>query len=214
MHLLQLVTNANIELSVRQAGEDILLHFFFFLAVCSCSRNVPFLRHLPLLFLTGSIYFKNFVQKNWSPLKDDDDEDDDEDVENAAPQEIDPTVFQVPEQDKAVVRANILESVIYAPTNTRSQLLTALGKIAHADYPDKFQDFMPKLMKCLTSNDQQALYGALLSLYELVKKYEYDHSFFGLFITFYSMIFFFCLAGSRPPRRGVLSCPLLRPRFP
>jgi hypothetical protein len=161
------VANASAELPVRQAGKT-FYQFFLNANFALVFRSEEIFPFFFLLFL-ASIYFKNFVQKNWAPFNDEDDAiEGDQEEEVVHPS----AVFHVPEQDKEVVRSNIVESVIYSPAATRSQLLTALGKIAVSDYPDKYRDLLPKLMKFLTSNDQQALYGALLSLYELVKKYE------------------------------------------
>ena len=118
---------------------------------------------------TGSIYFKNLVQKHWCLLTDDEDEDGEEEEEEVARGE---KTFTLLDADKAVIRANIVESIIHATQNTRAQLLTALGKITIADYPKRFKELLPKLMGYLNSNDHQALFAALLALYEVVRKYE------------------------------------------
>jgi len=108
------------------------------------------------------------VQRSWA-----NDIDEDWVIENG---DQTPTAFEIPEADKVIVRANLVETIIHSPQLTRAQLLHALGKIAIADYPEKYSELLPKLMAYITSNDQNVMSGALLSLYELTKKYEFKNS--------------------------------------
>ncbi|KAB2623036.1 importin-7-like protein [Pyrus ussuriensis x Pyrus communis] len=99
----------------------------------------------------GSIHFKNFIAKNWSPL--------------------DPDVQQkISQSDKDVVRDHILVFVTQVPPLLRVQLGECLKTIIHADYPEQW----PRLLDWVTHNLQdQQVYGALFVLRILSRKYEF-----------------------------------------
>ncbi|KAM1248941.1 hypothetical protein ACFX2I_031669 [Malus domestica] len=99
----------------------------------------------------GSIHFKNFIAKNWSPL--------------------DPDVQQkISQSDKDVVRDHILVFVTQVPPLLRVQLGECLKTIIHADYPEQW----PRLLDWVKHNLQdQQVYGALFVLRILSRKYEF-----------------------------------------
>ncbi|TQD80868.1 hypothetical protein C1H46_033538 [Malus baccata] len=99
----------------------------------------------------GSIHFKNFIAKNWSPL--------------------DPDVQQkISQSDKDVVRDHILVFVTQVPPLLRVQLGECLKTIIHADYPEQW----PRLLGWVKHNLQdQQVYGALFVLRILSRKYEF-----------------------------------------
>ncbi|XP_008222672.1 PREDICTED: importin beta-like SAD2 [Prunus mume] len=99
----------------------------------------------------GSIHFKNFIAKNWSPLDPDEQ----------------PKISQ---SDKDVVRDHILVFVTQVPPLLRVQLGECLKTIIHADYPEQW----PHLLDWVKHNLQdQQVYGALFVLRILSRKYEF-----------------------------------------
>ena len=56
------------------------------------------------------------------------------------------------EQDKSVVRDNLLEAIIFALPVVRTQLALCLRIIAHTDYPAK----LPALLPAICTNLRQA----------------------------------------------------------
>ncbi|RXH78942.1 hypothetical protein DVH24_034149 [Malus domestica] len=99
----------------------------------------------------GSIHFKNFIAKNWSPIDPDDQQ-------------------KISQSDKDVVRDHILVFVTQVPPLLRVQLGECLKTIIHADYPEQW----PRLLDWVKHNLQdQQVYGALFVLRILSRKYEY-----------------------------------------
>ncbi|CAN6552416.1 unnamed protein product [Malus baccata var. baccata] len=99
----------------------------------------------------GSIHFKNFIAKNWSPLDPDDQQ-------------------KISQSDKDVVRDHILVFVTQVPPLLRVQLGECLKTIIHADYPEQW----PRLLDWVKHNLQdQQVYGALFVLRILSRKYEF-----------------------------------------
>ncbi|ONI29088.1 hypothetical protein PRUPE_1G180500 [Prunus persica] len=99
----------------------------------------------------GSIHFKNFIAKNWSPLDPDEQQ-------------------KISQSDKDVVRDHILVFVTQVPPLLRVQLGECLKTIIHADYPEQW----PHLLDWVKHNLQdQQVYGALFVLRILSRKYEF-----------------------------------------
>ncbi|KAM1217150.1 hypothetical protein ACFX2I_013357 [Malus domestica] len=99
----------------------------------------------------GSIHFKNFIAKNWSPIDPDDQQ-------------------KISQSDKDVVRDHILVFVTQVPPLLRVQLGECLKTIIHADYPEQW----PRLLDWVKHNLQdQQVYGALFVLRILSRKYEF-----------------------------------------
>ncbi|KAB2600365.1 importin-7-like protein [Pyrus ussuriensis x Pyrus communis] len=99
----------------------------------------------------GSIHFKNFIAKNWSPLDPDEQQ-------------------KISQSDKDVVRDHILVFVTQVPPLLRVQLGECLKTIIHADYPEQW----PRLLDWVKHNLQdQQVYGALFVLRILSRKYEF-----------------------------------------
>eukprot|EP00732_Lithocolla_globosa_P000792 Lithocolla_globosa_v1_NODE_305_length_4584_cov_10.581365.p1 type:complete len:1026 gc:universal NODE_305_length_4584_cov_10.581365:1203-4280(+) len=106
---------------------------------------------------SGVIYFKNLIHKSWQPLE---------------PAEGERQPFVISEEDKVLIKSNIVEAVIRSPALFRSQLLFALNVCARHDFPEKWPELLQKVCQYLEHNDQNVVYGALLTLLEIVRKYE------------------------------------------
>ncbi|KAL9247096.1 hypothetical protein vseg_020563 [Gypsophila vaccaria] len=99
----------------------------------------------------ASIHFKNFIAKNWSP----------NDPEEQS---------KISQEDKSMVRENILVFVAQLPPLLRVQLGECIKTIIHADYPEQW----PSLLHWVKHNLQdQQVYGALYVLRILARKYEF-----------------------------------------
>ncbi|KAG1660790.1 hypothetical protein FOA52_011331 [Chlamydomonas sp. UWO 241] len=101
----------------------------------------------------AAISFKNLVKKNWE-----------------APSE---GAYQIPEEDKAMVRDNLLETLIRSPHMVQLQLGEVFKLVVYADYPEKWPGLPVALFPNLVSQDEGRLYGGLYALRILARKYEF-----------------------------------------
>ena len=101
----------------------------------------------------GVIYLKNFVSKAWE--SDDD------------------TTFHIHEQDRHTIRQSLLQAITQAPEPIRIQLAAMVSTIVKADFPGRWPEVIGQISLALDTADAQAWAGALLTLYRLVKVYEY-----------------------------------------
>lgn len=109
---------------------------------------------------SGGIYLKNMVSQFWK------DRDPSELIDGAQP-------YVIPEQDKVIIRENIVEAVIHAPELIRLQLTVCVSQILRHDFPDKWPGVIDKVNGYLAENSRATWMGALLTLYQIVKKYEF-----------------------------------------
>lgn len=109
---------------------------------------------------SGVIYLKNMIVQYWK------ERDPSELADTSA-------AFVIVEQDKATIRENIVEAVIHAPELIRIQLTVCVSQILRHDFPDKWPGVINKVNGFLAENSQGTWMGALLTLYQIVKKYEF-----------------------------------------
>jgi hypothetical protein len=105
------------------------------------------------------IYLKNMVSTNWKEREPD------------APGA--PVPFSIHEQDRAVIRDNIVDAVVHAPDIIRIQLGVCVSQIVKHDFPGRWPQVVDKVSLYLQSPDQSGWLGALLCLYQLTKNFEY-----------------------------------------
>uniref|UniRef100_A0A1I7X4D7 Eukaryotic elongation factor 2 kinase n=1 Tax=Heterorhabditis bacteriophora TaxID=37862 RepID=A0A1I7X4D7_HETBA len=110
------------------------------------------------------IYFKNVVVKFWEY-------DDDDEVHKKEHGD-----FQLAEQDKIIIKNNILDAVCVASDSTRIQLCTAAQQVMRTEYPEKWTNLLAGIQQKLNTPDGCALQGALLMIYRLSKVYEYKRA--------------------------------------
>eukprot|EP00873_Tetraselmis_striata_P029005 jgi/Tetstr1/449269/TSEL_036472.t1 len=101
----------------------------------------------------ASISFKNSVKQGWEADGD--------------------TPARIGEEDKAVVRSNLLEAIVRAPSKIKSQLGECLKSIVYTDYPEKWPDLLQSVVQNLTSQEQPRMHGALYAMRILARKYEF-----------------------------------------
>ncbi|XP_071956565.1 importin-7-like [Antedon mediterranea] len=109
----------------------------------------------------GVIYLKNMIVQFWQEREPD---------PKADPREV---LFSIHENDRALIRENIIEAIIRAPELVRVQLAVCLRNILKHDYPGRWTGIVQKTIHVLQSKDLNAWYGALIGVYQLVKNYEY-----------------------------------------
>ena len=107
----------------------------------------------------ASIYFKNLVRREWDNIG--------TRLARAA------ETPDLPDEDKVVVKENLVEALMCAPPLIRAQMAEALKYIAYTDFPDKWPGLFPSIMGNLQSGDQSRIAGSLISLRVVLKKFEY-----------------------------------------
>ena len=107
----------------------------------------------------ASIYFKNLVRREW---------------DNGGTRIAKKTTkSELPDEDKEVVRENLAEALMVAPPLIRSQLAEGVRYIAYTDFPEQWPGLFPTLMGNLQSGDQTRMYGALIALRVVCKKFDF-----------------------------------------
>eukprot|EP00878_Enallax_costatus_P046967 GHUV01057304.1.p1 GENE.GHUV01057304.1~~GHUV01057304.1.p1 ORF type:complete len:796 (+),score=306.27 GHUV01057304.1:175-2562(+) len=101
----------------------------------------------------ASISFKQVAKKYWESEK-----------ENAP---------MLAADDKQLVRDNLLEAIIRAPHIIQSQLSEVMTTVVYCDYPQAWPGLLETVMAHLTSSDHGRMYGGLLVLRVLTRKYEF-----------------------------------------
>lgn len=106
----------------------------------------------------GAIYLKNLITQNWQERE----------AETGAPMP-----FALHEQDRALIRDSIVDAIVHAPELIRTQLCTCILTIVKHDFPGRWTQIVDKVSVYLSNPDPNGWHGALLSLYQLVKNFEY-----------------------------------------
>jgi len=105
------------------------------------------------------IYLKNLVSGSW--------QDREADTPGA------PVPFAVHEQDRAVIRDNIVDAVVRSPDIIKIQLAVCVSQIVKHDFPGRWPQVVDKVSLILQNPEPSGWLGGLLCLYQLVKNYEY-----------------------------------------
>lgn len=111
----------------------------------------------------GVIYFKNMIMQFWQ--------------DREAEEVNEPLPFNIHEQDRVVIRNNIIEAVIHSPDAVSTQLCVCLSAMIKHDYPGRWPDLTEKLSMYIQSENHSTWMGALMCLYQLVKVYEYKRAY-------------------------------------
>ncbi|KAK4514985.1 uncharacterized protein ATC70_002594 [Mucor velutinosus] len=98
----------------------------------------------------AAIYFKNCVHKHWNR-----------------------SAKGLAEEDKAVIRKNILHAFITTPAAVQVQLAASLNYILNSDFPEQWPIFINELEAFLTSDDIRVVHIGLVALREVVKVYQW-----------------------------------------
>ncbi|EPX70956.1 karyopherin [Schizosaccharomyces octosporus yFS286] len=101
------------------------------------------------------IYLKNRIARSWATIDD-------------APSPLD-----IPAEQKALFRQNLLPILLQSPIFTRSHLMAILNIILSTDFPDQWPGFSEFTVNLVQSNDQCEVYAGLICLHELAKVYRW-----------------------------------------
>ncbi|XP_005102563.1 importin-7 isoform X2 [Aplysia californica] len=107
----------------------------------------------------GVIYLKNMLTQYWM-------EREPENVTDNVP-------FNIHEQDRQPIRDNLIEAIIHAPDPVRVQLCVCLNHIIKNDFPGRWPNVAEKMAFYINSDNHAFWMGALVSVYQFVKVFEY-----------------------------------------
>ncbi|CAH1257344.1 IPO7 [Branchiostoma lanceolatum] len=153
------ILQATIDHNVRQQAEEKLSEMHKIIGFAPLLLQVVMTDQVAMpVRQAGVIYLKNMISQYWH-----------ERHSNVG----EPLVFNIHEQDRTLIRNNLVEAIIQAPDLVRVQLGTCMSHILKHDYPGRWHDVIQKLNSYITSDQPNTWLGALLSIYQLVKNYEY-----------------------------------------
>jgi exportin-2 (importin alpha re-exporter) len=95
--------------------------------------------------VAAALYFKNYVKRFWADL---------------------------PDNDKDIVKLNIVQLMITAPASIQNQLSDAVTIIADSDFPAKWQSLIPDLVQKLSFTDMSANIGVLQTAHSIFKRWR------------------------------------------
>lgn len=110
----------------------------------------------------GVIFLKNMVASYW-----------DEKPSVTSKPSGEGLVFTIHEQDRHKIRQEIIPAIIRAPEVIRVQLAVCLQHILKFDFPGRWPTVIDEISHHLNAADGQSWMGALTSLYQLCKNFEY-----------------------------------------
>ena len=108
--------------------------------------------------VAAAIYLKNNINQDWVELE---------------PVPGGPLLYTIHEQDKELIRSQIIDAIVLAPSNIRTHLAGCVNTIVKHDFPGKWTGLIDKISMYLSNPDPNHWQGALMALYQLVKNYEY-----------------------------------------
>ncbi|PAA77569.1 hypothetical protein BOX15_Mlig008752g2, partial [Macrostomum lignano] len=109
----------------------------------------------------GAVYLKNTINRFWR--------------ERAQPEEPgEPLQFSLHEQDKARIRASLVQAMLLAPEPLRQQLKVCVTVAAQSDFPGRWSEELPaQLAAALSADIEDQVPGALSALHALLKVFQY-----------------------------------------
>eukprot|EP00760_Papus_ankaliazontas_P035876 PhM_4_TR8063/c0_g1_i1/m.76815/K18423/CSE1, CAS, XPO2; exportin-2 (importin alpha re-exporter) len=115
------------------------------LEVSTTNNMDPGIRH------AGAIFFKNLVKGHWDPNRHD---------------------HVVMDNDKAFVRANLLDTMLMSPEYLRKTFGEAINLICEVDFPTRWGDLMGAIAQKLDNNDPKVIEGALSTAHSVFERYQ------------------------------------------
>jgi len=102
------------------------------------------------------VYFKNRVSRGWTKPED-----------SAA------STSSITDDEKAAVRARIVPIIATAQPSIRAQLIVALQKILHTDFPKQWPDFVDITIKLLSAQDVSSVFAGLQCMLAICRTYRF-----------------------------------------
>lgn len=106
----------------------------------------------------ASIYFKNYVKRNWSPIT--------ADTFGLIPN------ARISDVDRQLIKAHIVEFMCTVPPSVQRQLSEAVRVVAETDWPKEWQNLLPGLVGRLQDQNVHVLVGVLSTMNELFKRFR------------------------------------------
>ncbi|XP_047523796.1 importin-7 isoform X1 [Pieris napi] len=157
------ILNATMVPNQREQAEEQLSQSIKIIGFTPSILQVVTLNDVPQpVRLAAVIYVKNIVSTSWHPKE----------IEEGDTKPI----YNLHDQDRAMLRDNIVDAIIQTPHLVRVQLCACLKTIIKYDFPDKWTQIVDKINIYLQSSEPDSWMGALLCLYQLIKNYEYHVS--------------------------------------
>ncbi|GIZ45875.1 hypothetical protein CKM354_000902300 [Cercospora kikuchii] len=103
-----------------------------------------------------AIYFKNRVNKGWSK-----------------PEDAIPATSSIQDDEKAAVRQRLVPVLAKSSPGIRPQLIVALQKILHNDFPKQWPDFVDITNNLLHSQDVSSVFAGLQCLLAICRTYRF-----------------------------------------
>eukprot|EP00181_Compsopogon_caeruleus_P001285 CAMPEP_0184690216 /NCGR_PEP_ID=MMETSP0312-20130426/31095_1 /TAXON_ID=31354 /ORGANISM="Compsopogon coeruleus, Strain SAG 36.94" /LENGTH=1052 /DNA_ID=CAMNT_0027147671 /DNA_START=124 /DNA_END=3282 /DNA_ORIENTATION=+ len=154
-------------LTVAESQGGYLVALF---GVITADTSHPMVAGNPAVQQSGAIYLKNLIRRRWSmgvPLKHAQKLGDSEGVSSGGGTQ------GIPENEKAMVRAHLMEALVRCEPRVTLQLAEAMKIVAISDFPSRWPGLVEEIMKNLLSLDSQREYAALLALRNIVKVFEF-----------------------------------------
>ncbi|XP_049885223.1 importin-7 isoform X2 [Pectinophora gossypiella] len=156
------ILRATIDPNQRQQAEEQLSQIHKIIGFAPSLLQVVMLNEVTIpVRQAGVVYLKNLVTAGWQ----------EKEVEEG-----EPIPFSIHEQDRAMIRDNIVDAIVQAPEIIRVQLCIALKTIIKHDFPTRWTQIVDKIHIYLQNPDANSWMGALLCLYQLIKNYEYHQA--------------------------------------
>ena len=86
-------------------------------------------------------------------------------------------------QDRAQVKAHIIQLMLKSPENIQRQLSEAISIIGRIDFYEKWQELIPEIVGHIATGDFTKINGCLRTVHSIFKRYRYEikvSSFFAL----------------------------------
>ncbi|KAK5169369.1 Nonsense-mediated mRNA decay protein 5 [Saxophila tyrrhenica] len=104
--------------------------------------------------LSAVVYFKNRVSRGWSKP---------DDTQSST----------ISDDEKAAVRPRIVPVIATAQPPVRAQLIVALQKILHSDFPKQWPDFVDITIKLLNAQDVPSVFAGLQCMLAICRTYRF-----------------------------------------
>jgi exportin-2 (importin alpha re-exporter) len=107
----------------------------------------------PTVQQIASIIFKNFVKTYWKNTEED---------------------VVINQNDRQQIKQVIVDLMLNVPHAVQKQLSEALSIISSMDFPDKWRDLLPSLVKKLDTQDFKVINGVLETAHSIFRRFEYQ----------------------------------------
>ena len=77
-------------------------------------------------------------------------------------------------QDRAQVKAHIIQLMLKSPENIQRQLSEAISIIGRVDFYEKWQELIPEIVGHIATGDFTKINGCLRTVHSIFKRYRYE----------------------------------------